>query len=140
MQEAIIIIEQFFTSFDTRDWQQMEACLDKELTLDYQSFRGTPKYVSTAEYYIEKRKKGLNSLNTLHKTSDYLLSESGNTVKCTCSFEIRRYEINSEEYFHSFGQYEIWIKKINEQLKIYKIKQIVERNEGNRNIHGAFKK
>jgi len=137
--ELINLIELFFYSFDIRDWNQMKNCLSDELELDYESFRGTPKYISTSDDYIAKRKIGLAGLKTEHNSSDYAITESDGIFKCNCSFEIKRYEIISKKYFHSFGKYEIGAKRINGELKIYEIKQDLERNEGDENIHGAFK-
>jgi len=139
MKEVVTLVEIFFHSFDIRDWDQMKNCLADELELDYKSFRGTPKYVSTSADYIEKRKIALADLKTVHHSSKHLITESNNIYKCKCSFEIKRYEIGSNEYFHSYGSYEIGVKRINGKLKIHKIKQEIERNEGNKNIHGAFK-
>ncbi len=66
-EEANIkLVENFFHSFDTKDWHLMSQCLNDTLELDYESFRGRPKYVSTAAEYIEKRKVGLKGLETKH--------------------------------------------------------------------------
>lgn len=140
MKEVVAIIKVFFDSFDTKNWHQMKSCLADELELDYESFRGIPKYISTSDEYIAKRKVGLAGLNTEHNTFDYLVSESSGELKCKCNFEIKRYEIEGDEYFHSFGTYEIHLKRMGQEIKISKIKQNLERSEGNRNIHGAFKK
>jgi len=139
MKELVTLIEIFFNSFDTKNWDEMKNYLAEELELDYQSFRGTPKYISTSDDYIAKRKIGLQGLKTVHHSSKHIITKSNGTYKCKCNFEIKRYKVSSGEYFHSYGKYEIEVKRIKEKLKICKIKQNVERNEGNKNIHGAFK-
>jgi len=139
-EEIIELIKCFFKSFDTRSWEQMESCLNENLELDYQSFRGAPKYNSTSKEYIEARKIGMEGLRTEHNTSKYLIVNNEGQTKCICEFEIKRYEIISDEYYHSFGKYEIWLKCKNGSWKIFGIKQVVERNEGNKDIHGAFRK
>jgi len=139
MKELVTLIEIFLNSFDTKNWDQMKNCLADELKLDYQSFRGTPKYISTSDNYIAKRKIGLRGLKTEHHSSKYIITKSNGIYKCKCNFEIKRYEVSCGAYFHSYGKYKIEVKRIKGKFKIYKIKQDVERSEGNKNIHGAFK-
>jgi len=138
-EEVIDFVQTFFHSFDEKDWELMNNCLNEKLELDYESFRGTPSYTSSSKEYIEKRRIGLEKLNTEHTTSNHILSRHGGKIKCNCNFIIKRFELGSKEYFHSYGKYEIWLMNNEGNLKIYKIKQELEKNEGNRNIHGAFK-
>jgi len=139
MKEVVKFVQIFFNSFDTKDWKLMKNCLTDKLELDYESFRGTPKYISSSDDYVSKRKTGLKNLNTAHQTFNYIIDEYNGEFKCQCDFEIKRHEVDSIEYFHSFGAYEIWIKKIGNNLKIFKIKQNLKGNEGNKAIHGAFR-
>jgi len=139
MDEIKKLIEDFCTSFDKKDWILMENCLGEELEVDYESFRGTPKQTISSKEYIEKRIIGLKRLRTVHKTKDYKIIRAGDKINCQCKFEIKRYEEDSKNYFHSYGEYEFGIKGKNNKLKIYSIKQTVERMEGDKNIHGAFK-
>jgi len=139
-EQIIEFIKAFFGSFDTKDWRLMEASLAETVELDYESFRGEPMYYSTAKDYVEKRKMGLKTLNTKHKSSGYVIMREGTNINFLCNYEINRFEIDSKEYFHSYGRYDFGIEEKDERLKIYRIRQELERNEGNKNIHGAFKK
>jgi len=139
-KELISLIKNFFQSFDTKDWGLMEQCLDENIELDYRSFRGTPIYSSTASDYIEKRKIAMDGLRTEHKSTNYLASKKEDAIICTCSFEIKRFELKTEDYYHSYGTYEFHLRQREKTLKIYKIKQEVTKNEGNKSIHGAFRK
>lgn len=139
MENVKKLIENFCQSFDKKDWMLMKNCLAEELEVDYESFRGTPKQDISSKEYIEKRIIGLKGLRTEHKTMDYKIIRNEDKINCQCKFEIRRYKEGSQNYFHSYGMYEFGIKEKNNVLKIYIIKQIVERMEGDRNIHGAFK-
>jgi len=138
-QQIIDFIKSFFKSFDKMDWNLMEDSLAETVELDYESFRGEPAYYSTANDYVEKRKESLKSLETVHKSSAFVLIRSGSDINLLCNYEIKRFAIDSKEYFHSYGKYDFWIEENDERLKIYRIKQVLERNEGNKYIHGAFK-
>jgi len=141
MEKIKKLIENFCESFDKKDWILMRNCLSEQLEVDYKSFRGTPKQNISSKEYIEKRIIGLKGLRTEHKTKDYEVIRNEDAINCKCKFEIRRYDENdSENYFHSYGKYEFGFKEKNNTLKIYSIKQTVERMEGEKNIHGAFKK
>jgi len=135
----IKLIEDFCKSFDTKNWELMNNCLNAELVTDYESFRGTPKQNISSIKYIKKRKIGLKTLNTEHKTTEYLITKSTNEIKCHCKFEIRRFDLNSDKFLHSFGEYEFDLIEVNQALKIYKIKQTVKEIEGDKSIHGAFR-
>lgn len=138
-EEIIDFIKTFFTSFDTKDLKLMEVSLAETVELDYESFRGEPAYYSTAADYVEKRKIGLKTLETQHKSSSYVIIRKGQNINLLCNYEIKRFEIDSEEYFHSFGKYDFWIEEKDNRLNVYRIRQELERNEGNKNIHGAFR-
>lgn len=138
--DVVKLVENFCRSFDERDWDLMFECLGEKIEVDYQSFRGKPKHILKSVKYIAQRKIGLEGLKTKHRIKNYKTSRYGEDIKCESDFEIKRYEIGSEEYYHSYGKYEFWIKKKKGKIKIFKIKQLVEKNEGNKNIHGAFKK
>jgi len=139
-EQIIDFIKSFFKSFDTKDWNLMEGSLAETVELDYESFRGEPMYYSTSKDYVEKRKVGLKALTTNHKSSSYVIIRKGSEINFLCDYEINRYAIDSEAHFHSYGKYDFWIEEKDERLKIYRIKQLLERNEGDKNIHGAFKK
>jgi len=138
-EDCIILIKNFFKSFDTKNWILMKNCLNDNLKLDYRSFRGIPKYKSKAINYIEKRKIGLKDLDTEHIANDYNFVKSKVGIILKCSFEIKRYQKEGDKFYHSYGHYEFQIKEADEQLKIFEIKQEVQKNEGDRMIHGAFK-
>lgn len=140
MNEIKNLIENFCESFDKKDWMLMDNCLSEELEVDYESFRGTPKQNITSKEYIEKRVIGLKGLRTKHTTTDYKIIRNEDEINCQCKFEIKRYTEDSQNYFHSYGTYEFGIKERNNTLKIYTMKQTVTRMEGDKNIHGAFKK
>jgi len=143
MCEIVLLVKIFFDSFDSKDWSQMKNCLADELELDYSSFRGTPPYISSSEEYIEKRTIGMQGLQTKHHSSDYKVTNSGEEYHCTCQFKIKRFAESwteqGDDYFHSYGKYEIGLSKIEGRLRIFRIKQILDRNEGNPQIHGAFR-
>lgn len=117
----------------------MKNCLANKLKLDYSGFRGTPLQLSSSKEYIEKRKVGLQGLKTKHHSFDHLVSELEGSFRCHCRFEIRRFEEAGNDFFHSYGNYEIDLRAFKGEWKIISIKQLLKCNEGNRNIHGAFR-
>lgn len=138
-EDVIDLVIRFNKTFDSKDWGLMSDCLGEKLELDYMSLRGRPKRKSKSEKYISDRKKGMRGLKTIHKTKNHELSKDGSEIRCECDFEIERYEIEGDDFFHSYGQYNFGVNLIDSNLKIVKIKQVIDRNEGNRKIHGAFK-
>jgi len=137
-KDIVDLIRKFNKSFDTKDWLLMRDCLAEKIEIDYESLRGTPKKITTSSKYISDRKKGLANLRTIHKSKDFEIRRFGDEIHCSCNFVIERYWLESEVYFHSYGVYKFVIKLINETLKIVKITQLVEKNEGDKKIHGAF--
>lgn len=138
-KEVEKLIDDFCNSFDDKDWNLMSNYLNIELAIDYESFRGTPKRKMTSKEYMEKRIIGLKGLRTVHKTEDYKFTKIKGGLKCVCNFKIKRYEQNTGNYLHSYGEYEFGIKGKLKGLKIYTIKQIVKKTVGNKSIHGASK-
>ena len=134
------LIKAFCRSFDDKDWALMNSCLCEVLEVNYESFRGTPKQTISSLKYIEKRKVGLKTLRTKHRTFNHKIVEKEDDIFCSCDFEIKRYELEGNRFLHSFGAYEFIIEKESSNYKIQKIKQTVNRTEGDKRIHGAFKK
>ncbi|MFK7907829.1 MAG: nuclear transport factor 2 family protein [Chitinophagales bacterium] len=140
MNPIIKTLQQFATSFDTKNWTLMKACLADEIYTDYSSFRKTKPAIIKSTDYIALRKIGLENLRTHHSYADYEIEVNGEEIFCNCSFEIQRFSTLTNDFYHSYGKYEFELEEIGGEWKIVKIKQIVERNEGNPQIHGAFKK
>ena len=143
-------LEKFAASFDLKDWDMMKSCLIEKIFIDYSSFRNTaPTFIDSSEY-IELRKIAMKNLNTSHSLSNFEIDISkykSNILVCHCDFEIQRFsaiEKYKDSFYHSYGKYTFELildtsEKWKEVWRISKIKQEVERSEGDKKIHGAFK-
>ena len=129
--EAMIleVLERFARSFDTKDWDEMSACLSDELEVDYSSFRNSKPGRITNSEYIRSRKSGLRKLNTQHRLKNPRIAVEGNRVHSTCDFEIKRFLKNSDRFFHSYGSYAFQLTLDGENWKITSIVQTVNKNE-----------
>lgn len=85
------------------------------------------------------RKVGLENLKTEHLYFNHTISLKDNIAICKCDFTIKRFSVLNDAFFHSYGKYTFELE-FNEFWQITKITQMVEKNEGNENIHAAFKK
>lgn len=132
-------LELFAESFDTKNWNQLKECLSDEIFTDYSSFRKTEPGIVSKEDYVEQRKEGLKNLETIHTFKNYDFQIIGNRAKCSCDFVIKRFDLGKGDYFHSYGMYQFNLVKTGESWKIDKIIQNISKNEGNKDIHGAFK-
>lgn len=137
---VIAILKKFAKSFDSKNWIGMEECLADVVFIDYSSFRKTKPSTISKFDYIELRKTGLENLNTFHDYFNYkMLYVNDNRSECNCDFVIKRFNKDNSDFFHSYGEYKFELEKIDDEWRIVKIIQIVAKNEGKANIHGAFK-
>ncbi len=133
------LLQDFARSFDEKDWKLMLTCLAAKIHTDYSSFRGTPPEWQSAKEYVAKREKGMHRLITAHQLSNFVVAENAGAGTCHCRFVIKRFS-SDQQFYHSYGYYDFKLVKEQGMWKIERIKQTVERNEGDRNLHGAFKK
>ena len=137
--EIIETLDRFRESFDTRDWDQMQGCLCDELFVDYSSFRGTKEKLKKSAY-VALRQNGLHGLETNHRYLNFRVTSNAESATCECDFVIERFSMERTDYFHTYGKYFFELTKESGSWKILKITQSVDKNDGNRNIHGAFSK
>lgn len=133
-------LEQFAQSFDTKNWADMEACLADSIFIDYSSLRKTKPAIINKADYVAQRKIGLQNLETEHRLSHIKISKNKNHIAdCECDFSIKRFKLESKEFFHSYGKYTFQLMEKGSVWTIVKIIQTIDWNEGNSTIHGAFK-
>ena len=139
-KEVVDLLEAFCKSFDEKDWKGMKNCLTDSIYVDYSSFRGKLPSFQTSEEYVALRKQGLQQLETIHINYNYLIEvfDNENSI-CICDFIIKRFTRDKKDYFHSYGNYVYCLKRVGSKWKISSIKQAVDKNEGNPEIHGALK-
>lgn len=137
--KPIKTLKNFALSFDNKDWELMNKCLCQEIWIDYSSFRGEePKLIHKLEF-IDLRKIGLQDLTTNHLFKNFKVqSKKKNQACCICDFEIQRFKTDQNDFYHSYGTYHFELIYTIDSWKIKKIKQLINKNEGNRTIHGAF--
>lgn len=133
----------FMQSFDDKDWRAMRECLTGEIFCDYSSFRGTPAGSVAADDYVAARKDGLAELVMQHNFFNLRVTILDHeAASARCNFAIHRFLPNAPDplkaYFHSYGHYRFTFTRANGMWKISGIVQVLLRNIGNPQIHGAL--
>lgn len=133
----------FFSAFDKRDWASMVDCLAIEIFIDYSSSgRETPTKM-TGEDFVNRRKMAIDNLSKQHSFSNLLISDYPDEKKVTasCNYLILRFDVSntnqSDNFFHSCGQYEFELSHIVSGYKISSIKQSKLQSWGNKKLHGG---
>ncbi len=134
----------FMRAFDMQNWNALLDCLCDEIFCDYSSFRGTPPGNCTKHEYVAERKTAFTQLKMQHNIFNIIVDIQADLARVQCNYVIYRflskYNGFSDEYFHSWGQYEFTLKNIDQHWKIAAITQNLLVNEGNPTIHGALRK
>lgn len=138
------VVLRFAHAMDTQDWTLLRACLTNEVDIDYSDLRGDPPHVVLADDFVAARKKGLSGLRTQHLSTNHLITITGDMAECVSAFLIHR--INpmlptNENRFDTAGHYihGLQCSAEDNRWRIYRIKQTVVWNIGNRQVHGAFR-
>jgi hypothetical protein len=140
-QAVIETIVRLGQALDAQDWVTARTCLAAELDTDYSSFRGTPPARLTADEFIRLRQVGLQGLVTQHRSSDHVVEFDGERAVCRCGFTIYRWpaEPSDRRFLHSVGFYVYTLHRTGGAWRIAGITQVVERSEGDPQLHGAFR-
>ncbi len=132
------LIAHFANSFDTKDWNGLEACFTESLFTDYSDLRGTPPETISARDYVQKRIDSLNHLKLHHLASNYEVDlTDSNSATCRASMVVWRK--SDEEEFTSHCVYIFQLTKQDSNWKISGITQKVLWNEGTSSIHKGAK-
>ena len=135
------LLARFFLSFDDRDWTAMRGCLAETVWTDYSSFRKVPPGEISGERYVAQREAALSRLDMQHNYLNLRVEISGATASGGCNYVIHRFDPEARPgdvaHFHSYGRYEFGFAKTDGVWRIDHIRQILLRNEGNPEIHGA---
>jgi hypothetical protein len=131
----------FFQSFDEKDWTAMRRCLADEVYTDYSSFRDVAAGTIGGDRYVEQRRAALNELDMQHNFLNLAVDTSGDTATARCNYIIHRFHPSfagaSDQFFHSYGHYHFGLQRGADGWRIASITQVLLRNHGNREIHGA---
>ena len=131
----------FFQSFDDKDWTAMRACLADEVFTDYSSFRDVPAGTISGDRYVKQRQAALNSLDMQHNFLNLAIDVSGDYADARCNYIIHRFHPSfdgtNDQYFHSYGHYRLGFRRETDGWRIARITQVLLRNHGNSEIHGA---
>lgn len=132
------VIARFATSFDVKDWDGLQACLNESVFTDYSDLRGTPPETITAAEYVRSRRESLDALKLHHLVSNYEIDfpDSGGA---TCRASMVVWRKSDEEEFSSHCVYNFQLIKLNGDWRISGITQKVLWNDGKASIHKGAK-
>ena len=133
-------IRRLARALDEHDWPAARGCLGAELDTDYSSFRGTPPARLTADEFVELRRVGLTGLVTEHLTGNHDVQIEDDRAVCRCDFVIRRWPADATDrrFLHSYGSYLYVLRRAPEGWQVVGITQVVQRSEGDPQVHGAL--
>lgn len=133
----------FFAAFDSRDWASMGNCLAPDIFIDYSSSGRESPATMTGEAFVNKRKNAVDSLTKQHSFSNLYISEQTDKtgLSVSCNYLILRFDLSNpvqtDNFFHSCGQYEFTFERLADELKISSIKQLKLQSWGNKSLHGG---
>lgn len=135
-QQVKNTIYRFGNSFDTKDWELLESTLDREITCDYTDLRGSIDILTSAEY-VKKRIDALDVLSTQHLFANLEIDIEESQAQCRLSAVIFRSK--GGVVFNTHAVYLFKLHRVNDDWRIYFIKQKVLWNEGDSGIHSGAK-
>ena len=131
----------FFWSFDEKDWKTMRSCLANTIWTDYSSFRAVPPGKISGDRYVAQREAALSALDMQHNFLNLRVEIDDATARGWCNYIIHRFHPDfdgrNDAFFHSYGRYEFGFLQVDDEWRISAIRQILLRNHGNPEIHGA---
>jgi len=146
VEDALLInnlLVYFFQAFDDKDWDLMRRCLSDQVFTDYTSFRDVRAGSISGERYVAQRRAALNDLDMQHNFLNLKVAvlESGSRAHARCNYIIHRFhpsfDGSNNHYFHSYGHYKFEFELFDNEWLISSITQVLLRNAGNAEIHGA---
>ena len=131
----------FFRSFDEKDWKMMRSCLGDRVWTDYSSFRDAPPGEISGDRYVLQREVALSLLDMQHNFLNLRVEITGTSARSWCNYIIHRFHPDfdgqNDAFFHSYGRYEFGFLRANDEWRISSIQQVLLRNHGDPEIHGA---
>jgi SnoaL-like domain len=135
------LLAKFFACFDCKTWDRMRTCLCDVIYTDYSSFRDVPPAEISGDRFVEQRRMALKELDMQHNFLNLQTEVSGNEAAGCCNYIIHRFhpnfDGNNDQFFHSYGHYHLRFRKLETGWRISSIRQVLMRNHGNPEIHGA---
>lgn len=134
--EIQALLARFANSFDTKDWQGLQACLAEELRTDYSDLRGTPAGTIRAGAYVSARRESLRDLETHHLGGNLEIGLDGQ-LQATCRLSMVIWRRSGKGEFNTHCIYTFGLSKIDDKWKITGITQKVLWSDGLPAVHGG---
>lgn len=138
-EDVVKFIAEYFKLLDEKKINLLvEYFDDKVLLSEKNAANRLTETKITTESYLSKIQKELSNLETNHIIKEIEIQKTYKGIECSFKHEIQRFLPEKDIHFHSFGKYVLVLYSPSKnKLKIVKITQIIEKNEGNETI---FKK
>jgi len=127
----------FARSLDAKDWEACRRCFLDEVETDYSDLRGDPPSRVKADDFVTKRRTALESLKTLHLSTNHQVTINGDRATCVSAAVIHRLRPEDGERFDTYCTYTHTLARTSAGWKIAKVKQTVHWNTGNPEIHSG---
>lgn len=127
----------FARSLDVKDWEACRHCFLDEIETDYSDLRGEPPSRVRADGFVAKRRVALEGLQTLHLSTNHLVTIEGDRATCVSAAVIHRLRPADGERFDTYCTYTHTLARTSAGWKIAKVKQTVHWNIGNPHIHSG---
>jgi len=128
-KQVVDVVYKFCKSADTKMWGRMPNYVEGILTVE-QSYLGK---VSSTEMdllrFLAMQTKKYEGRRTKHLIREASIKWDDDGVEFTCNIEKRQRFTESKKWYKSFAVYTFKLRKINGVLKIYYIKEAVQRLE-----------
>jgi hypothetical protein len=130
------LLARYANSFDTKSWNDLEACLADMIHTDYSQLRNTPPETMTREQFVELRRSALDELDTHHLLGNVQVGLDGDRGEAIASMAIFRRN-NESQRFDTHCVYRFGVQECGGSWLIRSIAQRVLWNEGDKSVHSG---
>lgn len=134
---VVDVVLGFARALDVKDWAACRRCFTDEIEADYSDLRGEPPRTVKADDFVALRRGALETLKTLHLSSNHLVTLDGDRATCVSAAVIHRFRPEDGARFDTYCAYTHVLVRGASGWKINKVKQSVYWSTGNPDIHAG---
>lgn len=139
-REAVIeTVVRWATALDLKDWALARSCFADEIEADYGDLRGGGPERIPAEEFVDRRRRALGPLRTLHQSTNHRVELMGDSATCHSAFLIHRRSEDGRA-FDSAGHYLHTLRRDGGAWRITAVVQRILWSQGDPGVHAGAQK
>lgn len=135
-QAVIDVVIRFARALDLQDWDLFLSCYDRQVTVDYAQFTGTPTRVGPPEMFLDYVKRALKDQKSQHLSTNHVVEIDGDTATCWSNMTGLHYREmpDGRNRLDLYGYYEMELVRRAGGWKISRQRQNILWREGNPDV------